>query len=43
VHLIQGRSAALANAVRDALAPLGIRITSQPLTPDRLADLIEHA
>jgi carbon-monoxide dehydrogenase large subunit len=26
---------------RDALAPLGVRITSQPLTPDRIADLIE--
>ena len=33
--------AALANAVRDALAPLGARITSQPLTPDRIAALHE--
>jgi carbon-monoxide dehydrogenase large subunit len=33
--------AALANAVRDALAPLGVRITAQPLTPDRIAALIE--
>jgi CO/xanthine dehydrogenase Mo-binding subunit len=35
--------AALANAVRDALAPLGVRITTQPLTPDRIAALIEEA
>ncbi len=33
--------AALANAVRDALAPLGVRITTQPLTPDRIIGLIE--
>jgi aerobic carbon-monoxide dehydrogenase large subunit len=35
--------AALANAVRDALAPLGVRITAQPLTPDRILSLIEQA
>jgi len=33
----------LANAVRDALAPLGVRITTQPLTPDRLVSLINSA
>jgi hypothetical protein len=26
--------------VRDALAPLGVRITTQPLTPDRIIGLI---
>ena len=36
-----GSSAALVNAVRDALAPLGVSINSQPLTPDRVLDLIE--
>jgi carbon-monoxide dehydrogenase large subunit len=36
-----GAPAALVNAVRDALAPLGVSITSQPLTPDRILDLIE--
>ena len=36
-----GSPAALVNAVRDALAPLGVSITSQPLTPDRILDLIE--
>lgn len=35
--------AALINAVRDALAPFGARITTQPLTPDRLLDLIDQA
>jgi carbon-monoxide dehydrogenase large subunit len=35
--------AALINAVRDALAPLGARITAQPLTPDRILGLIESA
>ncbi|MCL2586392.1 MAG: molybdopterin-dependent oxidoreductase, partial [Streptosporangiales bacterium] len=33
--------AAIANAVADALAPLGITISSLPLTPDRLYDLME--
>ena len=28
--------AAIANAVNDALAPLGVRITDQPVTPERL-------
>jgi carbon-monoxide dehydrogenase large subunit len=35
--------AALCNAVRDALAPLGIEITEQPLSADRLLSLIEAA
>jgi carbon-monoxide dehydrogenase large subunit len=35
--------AALVNAVRDALAPLGVSVTSQPLTPDRILELIEEA
>jgi aerobic carbon-monoxide dehydrogenase large subunit len=35
--------AALLNAVRDALAPLGISVTEQPLTPDRIMELIEQA
>jgi aerobic carbon-monoxide dehydrogenase large subunit len=35
--------AALMNAVRDALAPLGVSVTDQPLTPDRILELIEHA
>src|SRR5262249_58437560 len=35
-----GAGAALANAVADALAPLGISITALPLTPDRLLRLI---
>ena len=33
--------AALMNAVRDALAPLGVSLTDQPLSPDRILDLIE--
>jgi carbon-monoxide dehydrogenase large subunit len=35
--------AALMNAVRDALAPLGVTFTDQPLSPDRIVDLIEQA
>jgi CO/xanthine dehydrogenase Mo-binding subunit len=31
-----GAGAAIANAVADALAPLGVSITALPLTPDRL-------
>jgi carbon-monoxide dehydrogenase large subunit len=33
--------AALVNAVRDALAPLGVSINFQPLTPERILGLIE--
>ena len=35
--------AALLNAVRDALAPLGVSVTEQPLSPDRVLQLIEDA
>jgi aerobic carbon-monoxide dehydrogenase large subunit len=35
--------AALLNAVRDALAPLGVSVTEQPLSPDRVLQLIESA
>ena len=35
--------AVIANAVSDALAPLGIRITELPMTPTRLYELIQKA
>jgi carbon-monoxide dehydrogenase large subunit len=35
-----GPMAALGNAVTDALAPLGVRVTKLPLTPGRVLDLI---
>ena len=35
-----GAGAAIANAVADALAPLGVPITALPLSPDRLLGLI---
>jgi carbon-monoxide dehydrogenase large subunit len=38
-----GAPAAIANAVSDALAPLGIEITELPITPDRLFRLIRGA
>jgi len=38
-----GAPAAIANAVSDALAPLGIEITELPVTPERLFRLIEQA
>jgi aerobic carbon-monoxide dehydrogenase large subunit len=34
--------AALLNAVRDALAPLGVSVNEQPMSPDRILDLIEQ-
>ncbi|PYM11148.1 MAG: aldehyde oxidase, partial [Candidatus Rokuibacteriota bacterium] len=34
-----GAGAAIANAVADALAPLGVTITSLPLSPDRVLAL----
>ena len=34
---------AIAAAVEDALAPLGVKIRETPLTPDRILDLIEKA
>jgi aerobic carbon-monoxide dehydrogenase large subunit len=38
-----GAPAAIANAVADALAPLGIEINELPITPERLFRLIETA
>jgi len=35
--------ACVVNAIADALAPLGVKITSQPLDPSRILDLIEQA
>jgi CO/xanthine dehydrogenase Mo-binding subunit len=37
-----GAGAAIANAVADALAPLGVAITELPLAPDRLARLVRE-
>lgn len=38
-----GAPPAVANAIADALAPLGVTITSLPLTPDRVLALIDEA
>jgi carbon-monoxide dehydrogenase large subunit len=38
-----GAPAAIANAVSDALAPLGIAVTTLPVTPERLYQLIEQS
>jgi carbon-monoxide dehydrogenase large subunit len=38
-----GVGAAIANAVEDALAPLGIRIVRLPLTPNAIAELVRAA
>jgi aerobic carbon-monoxide dehydrogenase large subunit len=39
-----GAPPAVMNAVADALAPFGVDVTEQPLTPERILDLIgEHA
>jgi aerobic carbon-monoxide dehydrogenase large subunit len=38
-----GAPAAIANAVTDALAPLGIEVTELPVTPERLYRLVEAA
>ncbi|MDP6705984.1 MAG: xanthine dehydrogenase family protein molybdopterin-binding subunit [Alphaproteobacteria bacterium] len=38
-----GALAAVANAVSDALAPLGVEVTEVPVTPERLYRLIEAA
>lgn len=38
-----GAPAAVANAVADALAPLGVRVDSFPLGPSQIIDLIEAA
>ena len=34
-----GATATIANAVADALAPLGIKVTDLPLSPQRIAAL----
>jgi len=38
-----GAPAAIANALADALAPLGIDINELPVTPERLFRLVEAA
>jgi len=38
-----GAPAAIANAIADALAPLGIDISSLPATPERIFRLIEQS
>jgi carbon-monoxide dehydrogenase large subunit len=38
-----GSHAAVANAVADALAPLGVRVTKTPLGPDVIFQLVEEA
>jgi aerobic carbon-monoxide dehydrogenase large subunit len=38
-----GATAAVANAIADALAPLGIEIHEVPVTPDRLYRLLKAA
>jgi aerobic carbon-monoxide dehydrogenase large subunit len=40
---VMGAIGALCNAVSDALAPLGVRVEAQPLTPMRIAALIANA
>jgi CO/xanthine dehydrogenase Mo-binding subunit len=35
--------AAIAAAVEDALAPLGVRVSEVPLTPERIVTLVEAA
>ena len=38
-----GVGGAIANAVSDALCPLGIQITALPITPNKLKDLISKS
>ena len=38
-----GSTAAIVNAVADALAPFGVSVTATPLTPDRIWNLIHKA
>jgi aerobic carbon-monoxide dehydrogenase large subunit len=40
---VMGASAAIANAVADAFAPLGVRVDRQPFTPDRLLHYVRTA
>jgi CO/xanthine dehydrogenase Mo-binding subunit len=35
--------AAIASAIEDALAPLGVSVTEVPLTPERIATLVDAA
>ena len=37
-----GSPAALSNAIEDALAPFGVRVTEKYLAPDRILEMIEH-
>ena len=38
-----GAPAAILNAVNDALAPLGVMLTDQPITPDRVVSVLQRA
>jgi carbon-monoxide dehydrogenase large subunit len=38
-----GSPAAIANAVEDALAPLGVRVNRTPLSPSEILRLIDEA
>ena len=38
-----GAPAAILNAVNDALAPLGVMLTDQPITPDRVVSALQRA
>ena len=38
-----GAHAAVANAVADALAPLGVKVTKTPLGPEQIFALVEAA
>ena len=42
-HGLPGRSERTRELYGDALAPLGVSLTDQPLSPDRILDLIEQA
>ena len=37
-----GAPAALSNAIEDALAPFGVRVTQKYLPPDRILDLVSN-
>jgi hypothetical protein len=39
IVVVHGTSAALTNAIEDALAPLGVKITEQWLPPSRILQL----
>ena len=40
---IVATGAALANAVAQALAPLGVQVTALPLSPNRIREWLQHA